>query len=1717
MADKRISQLVERVTLANNDVFPIVASGATTTNKVTLQTIDDYMQTNLDFGVTSVAMTVPTGLSVTGTPVTSTGTFVVTFTAGYSIPTNAKQTEWDTAYNLRITSATAPLGIASNVISITQSGASSNGYLSSTDWNTFNNKQNALTFGNLTEDTSSVLTITGGTGSVIGSGTTIQVKQATSSQDGFLDSADWTTFNNKQNALSGTGIVKSTGGTITYLTDNTSNWDSAYNDKINSASVTGTTTKTLTLNQQDGGTITTTWTDLDTGTVTSVGVSMPSAFSVANSPITSSGTIAITGAGTINQYIDGTGALQTFPSIISQATNLVTEVYNNSGATLSKGTVVYITGGQGNLPTISKALATGDATSAQTYGVVQNDITNMNNGYVVVVGRLIDLDTQAYANGTQLYLSGTTAGAYTSTKPYAPIHLVYVGIVVRSHPTQGVIEVKIQNGYEMDEIHDVSAQNPSDNDILQYKSATGLWTKVTGTTSNIAEGLNLYYTDARSRAAISESVTGLDYNSSTGVLSTTTGYAIPTTASQTNWDAAYNDKINSAAVTGTTTKTLTLTQQDGGTITATWTDINTDAVTSVFGRTGAVVAVTGDYNTDQVTEGSSNLYFTNARARSSITLTTTGTSGAATYNSTTGALNIPNYSPDLSGYVPTSRTLTINGTTYDLSANRSWTITAGITGSGTNGQVTYWNGTSSVTGSTAFTFSPNGELYIAPSNTAGSGIAVGMNLNPTLIAGANNDVLSSLLIRGTFTNGAFTGVQNWLIIAEGSNNRWLRYNQYGLWLKQNDNTHVTALNLENALGVGYGVGMNFTLGYDGTGTNVGTPIVGARIQGTPETSWTSTASTQDAKLEFSTAQNGVLGTALTLYSAKDVQFNGYSANGFVKTYGSNGMITIDTTSYQPLLTNPITGTGNGVAGQVAYFTGANAIDGVSAFTWNGQQLQVGQSVASNNTDYNIWIIRHGTSAVPGSPSAVPALNIQDYANAGANTWQITSLVDISFPRISIGDVNSHNTNIFRLGNDDITIMQVSAKGRVFIGKTSEIDNGQQLQVNGSSLFDGDVWLNKVTSAAGIEYVVRNANGLTGSHVFKSYNTTILTLDGGSNYGTFQSNLQAYGDFQLLGSNPRIDYPNGSSFRLYQAGVGTKFEVDGTNFTFYGTGVDSPKISLRGLNYVNAAIGDTTTGTSDIGNLWLYNDGNLVIRLDADNGGISYVNAGKFAVGVATSNNAKFRVRNDDTDATYTSKIQAVFGPTDYLDSDAVNLFGGGTAETQFSMGNASRPAMISLGGNLNTNETIGVINFFRSNNTDGYRSRAIIHSGIGSTGTANQHGAFIEFMVANDDVQNPVSIARFEPRGSFIIYRRNDNMTFADSVGALYVRQNGNGAGTEEEFRMVGRNIGFFNHTGTRWVSINSSGVLAHGYQGTPAATSKIFISRGDQYGMHLDAGTGYARIQTTDDALYLRAGSNDRLGIFNTGFDLQTDLTGVGAATPTSTIRETGVSRTITGYGYDVTQPLLMIIGQTSPTLLGLSRMSEDTIGASLKGMKGRGTAAAPASVANGDVCFAVEGYAWHGSGPNYTKFGGGMRFVKDDAYGVANTHAPMRTEFWNANSTTSVQTTFVIYPNGNVVATGDVTAYSDARVKKDVNTIEKALEKTLSLRGVSYFRTDTDKDKKKIGVIAQEIREVLPEVVLEDEKGNLSVSYGNMVGLLIEAVKEQQKQIDELKKQVA
>ena len=130
-------------------------------------------------------------------------------------------TDWNTFNNkasLTSFSASSPLSYNSGTgaFSIQVANAGQNGYLTSTDWNTFNNKQNALTTGNLTETTSSVLTITGGTGAVIGTGTSIAVKQSSATQSGYLSSTDWNTFNNKAAALNGVGFVKANGTTISY-------------------------------------------------------------------------------------------------------------------------------------------------------------------------------------------------------------------------------------------------------------------------------------------------------------------------------------------------------------------------------------------------------------------------------------------------------------------------------------------------------------------------------------------------------------------------------------------------------------------------------------------------------------------------------------------------------------------------------------------------------------------------------------------------------------------------------------------------------------------------------------------------------------------------------------------------------------------------------------------------------------------------------------------------------------------------------------------------------------------------------------------------------------------------------------------------------------------------------------------------------------------------------------------------------------------------------------------------------------------------------------------------------------------------------------------------------------------------------------------------------------------------------------------------------------
>jgi hypothetical protein len=104
----------------------------------------------------------------------------------------------------------------------------------------------------------------------------------------------------------------------------------------------------------------------------------------------------------------------------------------------------------------------------------------------------------------------------------------------------------------------------------------------------------------------------------------------------------------------------------------------------------------------------------------------------------------------------------------------------------------------------------------------------------------------------------------------------------------------------------------------------------------------------------------------------------------------------------------------------------------------------------------------------------------------------------------------------------------------------------------------------------------------------------------------------------------------------------------------------------------------------------------------------------------------------------------------------------------------------------------------------------------------------------------------------------------------------------------------------------------------------------------------------------------------------------------------------------------------------------------------------------------------------------------------------------------------------SGTIRATGDVIAYSDSRVKTDLKLIDNALNKVSNIHGYTFLRTDTENPVRQAGVIAQEVREILPEVVYKDDKGMYNVAYGNMVALLIEAIKEERQKREALEERI-
>jgi hypothetical protein len=338
-------------------------------------------------------------------------------------------------------------------------------------------------------------------------------------------------------------------------------------------------------------------------------VSLNASYQTAGTYVTSvTGTAPITASGTtaITVGIDQTAITA------NSATNaevIRTYVKNTSGSAMTKGQAVYVNGATGTNVTIQLATATSEVGSSKTLGLLAQDLANNAFGYVIESGFLGTIDTSAATAGSSVWLGDTPGSRVYNAPPAEPSHSVFLGVVARSNLNNGEILVQVQNGYELDELHDVSAASPSDGDIIQYKTSSSLWTK-----SSVAG------------AGIAASVHTHDYQAS----------------------GSYASSVHTHATSSITSGNFVATLAAGTGVTVTGADANAAAKTVAIGQ---AVATTSNVTFNQVTASdyiklSSWNQATDGNDASADTVTVTT---AGTYYAIGGANCEVSFTPDFVG------------------------------------------------------------------------------------------------------------------------------------------------------------------------------------------------------------------------------------------------------------------------------------------------------------------------------------------------------------------------------------------------------------------------------------------------------------------------------------------------------------------------------------------------------------------------------------------------------------------------------------------------------------------------------------------------------------------------------------------------------------------------------------------------------------------------------------------------------------------------------------------------------------------------------------------------------------------------------------------------------------------------------------------------------------------------------------------------------------
>lgn len=923
--------------------------------------------------------------------------------------------------------------------------------------------------------------------------------------------------------------------------------------------------------------------------------------------------------GTTLQYIDGTGAFQTFPTSLP-ASSVKHQV--KAAVAINKGQAVYVSSADGTNMIVSLASNTSEATSSKTMGLL--DATVAINGFanVVTEGLLAGLDTTgAITAGDPVWLgTGGNLIYGLANKPYAPAHLVFIGIVTRINANNGEIFVKVQNGFELNEIHDVDLKTtvPVNGHILGFDGT--LWVNKT-----IAGWLGYTPANASGTTNYISKFTGSTTLGNSQIFDNGTNVGIGTSS------PAYKLDINGTAVVRS--GTLNLVDYYLG-ISGTCADVNIFNNCGSQGNIGFTLGGNRFFNIWQVT-GSSSGNTSGTHSTLSSSPTYAWSSGTAISNHLLLAPTINNtgtYSGIFRGFYYNPTLTSLTGTTH-----RGMEIASGdfIWGGGYS---QYYG--DSIEGFVQFQSSGNTtKIWIRPSGNQGGfnfnywGYLENSGYTTTLKAGQYHDLsLAAETIR--FKNqylsevARFVGSSGNLLLGTTTDSGYkldvvgtVRVGSLGLYGNNGTTTApLIRFNGSNKVNVdpqGYGTVTNDSLitgnyilassggirANGGFGAKAGTSVVS-----TPFMSYGISRPDQDASINALAGMGGVHDGASGWYQGLGLVF--YTSNGPDISGGSY------LTEKMRLSSNGNFGIGTTAPTQLLHVAGNLRLTG-AFYDSNNQAGAAGQILKSTGTGTD-WVSLSEITGVDGTGTA-------NYLAKWSDADTITN--SLIYDNGTSVTINATSGGIYLNSN-------IGFGGPVNINDQFKFYYGQ-LQGNGNAYFT--TYLNVGTSSnLGATLNVRGAGATSATKSLYIPNSddsrTLSYTDDGKltlSNGTYTTKWyvgSGYSPTLEFSAQGNITWGNGAIFRFYNTGDTTDYRLE--NGTFH-TNHSQARFYAGSSGYLGFETIGSTTAYDAIGAV--FTDNNTVSlrffykNTGSDIEGMRLTSSGNFLIGTTTDSGYRLDV------------------------------------------------------------------------------------------------------------------------------------------------------------------------------------------------------------------------------------------------------------------------------------------------------------------------------------------------------------------------------------------------------------------------------------------------------------------------------------------------------------